>query len=74
LPLVKDKKIGLNRAIKNQKLYISFKNPWNYLMNLTAEARAAGEGKAKHSSNSLWWRLLKKVRTYYQENPDTDEF
>jgi len=49
------KKIGSNRAIKNQKLYISFKNPWNYLMNLTAEARATGEGKAKHSSNSLWW-------------------
>ena len=49
------KKIGLNRTIKNQKLCISFKKPWNYLYSMTAEARASGEGEAECSSNSLWW-------------------
>jgi len=72
LPSAKDKKIGSNRAIKNQKLCISFKKPWNYFINLSAEARAVGEGEAECLSNSVWWRLLKKVRTYYQENPDAD--
>jgi len=49
------KKIGSNRAIKNQKLCISFKKPWNYFYSLTAEARAAGEGEAECSSNTIWW-------------------
>jgi len=65
------KKIGSNRTIKDQKLCIEFKKPWNYFINLPAETRAAGEGEAKHSSNSVWWSLLEKVRTHYQKNPDS---
>ena len=49
------KKIGLNHQISQQKLSIDFKKPFNLLANLPAEARAAGEGEAEHSSNSLWW-------------------
>jgi len=38
------------------RLEIDFKKPFNLLAKLPAEARAAGEGEAEHSSNSLWWR------------------
>jgi len=31
-------------------------------------AKARGEGE----TNRLWWNLLEKVRTFYQENPDAD--
>jgi len=51
---------------------IDFKKPWNYLENVSAEARAAGEGEAKNKTNTLWSGLLEKVRTFYQQNPDAE--
>ena len=49
---------------------IILKIPFYYF--LPAEARAEGEGEAKNEANRLWWCLLDKVRTYYEQNPDAD--
>ena len=49
------KKIGSNRRIFNQRLFVEFKKPWNYLYFLPAEARAEGEGEAKNGVNRFWW-------------------
>ena len=49
------KKIGSNRRIFNQRLFVDFKKPWNYLYFLPAEARAEGEGATKNEVNRLWW-------------------
>jgi len=43
------KKIGSNRRIFDQRLFVDFKNPWNYLAEMPAEARDEGE------RNRLWW-------------------
>jgi len=64
------KKIGSNRRLAAGKLTIDFKKPFNLLANLPAEARAAGEGEAEHSSNSLWWCLLDEIRTFFEQNPE----
>jgi len=61
-----------NRQISQQKLSIDFKKPFDLLAKLPAEARAAGEGEAGNSANSLWWCLLDDVRTFFEQNPDTD--
>ena len=53
------KKIGLNRTIRDQKLCVNFKKPWNYLYNLAAEPeRSEGEAEVSASpsaTNRLWW-------------------
>jgi len=49
------KKIGSNRRIFDQRLFVDFKKPWNYLYFLPAETRAEGEGEAKNEINPLWW-------------------
>ena len=66
------KKIGLNRTIRDQKLCVNFKKPWNYLYNLAAEpeprTRASSvrdklrEGEAEVSASPsaeyrLWWTV-----------------
>jgi hypothetical protein len=67
------KKIGSNRRILSQKLYIDFKKPWNYLYFLPAEARAPSGARGEGEANRLWWNVLEEVRTYYyQQNPNTD--
>jgi len=49
------KKIGSNRRIFDQRLFVDFKKPWDYLYFLPAEARAEGEGEAKNGVNRFWW-------------------
>ena len=49
------KKIGSNRRILNQRLFIDFKKPWNYLYFLPAEARAPSEARGEGERNRLWW-------------------
>jgi len=39
---------------------------------LPAEARAPSETRGEGERNRLWWNLLEKVRTFYQQNPDVD--
>jgi len=49
------KKIGSNRRILNQRLFVDFKKPWNYLYFLSAEPRAEGAGEAKVLRNRQMW-------------------
>jgi len=49
---------------------IDFKKPWNYIYFLPVQALAFGEVATKNEVNPVWWNLLEKVRTYYQQNPD----
>ena len=49
------KKIGSNRRILNQRLFVDFKKPWNYLYFLSAESRARSAGEAKVLRNRLMW-------------------
>ena len=49
------KKIGSNRRILNQRLFVDFKKPWNYLYFLPAEARVPSEASGEGETNRLWW-------------------
>ncbi len=49
------KKIGSDCVIASQKLSIDFKKPWNYIYNLSAEARGEATSEAKTLTNRLWW-------------------
>lgn len=51
------KKIGSNRRIFDQRLFVDFKKPWNYLYFLPAEARAPSEAKGEGERNRLMWTL-----------------
>ena len=57
----------MNRRLAAGKLAIDFKNPWNYLAEMPAEARGEAPSEA---TNRLWWCLLEKVRTHFEQNPD----
>jgi len=46
------KKIGSNRRIFDQQLFVDFKKPWNYLAEMPAEARGEAPSEA---TNSIWW-------------------
>ena len=64
------KTIGSNRRLAAGKLAIDFKNPWNYLAEMPAEARGEAPSEANHTGNKLWWCLFEKVRTHFEQNPD----
>jgi len=49
------KTIGSNRRLAAGKLAIDFKNPWNYLAEMPAEARGEAPSEANHAVNKLWW-------------------
>ena len=48
------KKAGLNRQIKDRKLFIDFKKPWNYLYFLSAERRSREAEMPPQAANTLW--------------------
>jgi len=48
------KKAGLNRQIKDRKLFIDFKKPWNYLYFLSAERRSREAEIPSQVANTLW--------------------
>ena len=50
------KTIGSNRRLAAGKLAIDFKNPWNYLAEMPAEARGEAPSEANSGVNQLWWR------------------
>jgi len=60
----------MNRRLAAGRLEIDFKNPWNYLAEMPAEARGEAPSEANHAVNKLWWCLLEKVRTHFEQNPD----
>ena len=49
------KKIGSNRRIFDQWLFVDFKKPWNYLYFLPDEARAPSEARGEGETNRLMW-------------------
>jgi hypothetical protein len=49
---------------------VELKKPWIYLEKLAKENPAKGGAGENLTSNELWWSLLEKVRTYYQQNPE----
>ena len=51
------KKVGSNRRILDQRLFVDFKKPWNYLYFLPAEARAPSEARGEGKTNRLMWTL-----------------
>jgi len=57
----------VNRRLAAGALSVSFKKPWNYLAEMPAEARREAPSEA---TNRLWWCLLEKVRTHFEQNPD----
>jgi site-specific DNA recombinase len=65
-------KIGSNREIADGRLSITFKKPWNFLHSLPVNSRAYSSAGVKNRENLFWWSLLKKVRTYFEQNPDFD--
>ena len=48
-------KIGSNRRIFDQRLFVDFKKPWNYLYFLPAESRAPSEARGEDETNRLMW-------------------
>ena len=46
---------GSNRRIFDQRLFIDFKKPWNYLYFLPAETQAPSEARGEGEINRLWW-------------------
>jgi len=60
----------VNRRLAAGKLAIDFKNPWNYFAEMPAEARGEAPSEANHAVNKLWWCLLEKVRTHFEQNPE----
>jgi hypothetical protein len=57
----------VNRRLAAGVLSVSFKKPWNYLAEMPAEARGEAPSEV---ANKLWWCLLDKVRTHFQQNPE----
>ena len=49
------KKIGSNRRILNQRFFVEFKKPWNYLYFLPAETRAPSGARGEGERNRLMW-------------------
>jgi len=64
------KTIGSNRRILNQRLFVDFKKPWNYLAEMPAEARGEAPSEANSAVNKLWWCLLDEIRTFFEQNPE----
>ena len=59
------KKIGSNRRLVAGKLAIDFKNPWNYLAEMPAEARRKAPSEANSAGNKLWWTVPDSNRSSF---------
>jgi hypothetical protein len=61
----------MNRFLRAKKLEIKFKKPWDFLFKMPEITRKEIQEKSiKIQQNALWWDLLEKVRTFYEENPE----
>jgi len=56
------------RRISARTLAVDFKIPWDFLVETNAETENA---ETKIALNRKWWCLLEKVRTHFQQNPDS---
>jgi len=58
-----------NPRFTSGRLSFVFKKPWQFLAELPAEAFSTPTDRAQSAPNSLWWCLLDKVGTHYEQNP-----
>ena len=63
------KSIGSNPRLASKTLLLDFRKPFSYLAELPLTARSAD---AFFPSDSIWWSILQKVRTFYEQNPDSE--
>lgn len=61
-----------NFQISDRTLHFEFKNAWKILAFRNAEARSAEASKAEISENKILLGLLNEIRTFFEENPDSD--
>ena len=61
-----------NFQISDRILHFDFKNAWKILAFRNAEERSAEASKAEISENKIWLGLLNEIRTFFEENPDSD--
>jgi hypothetical protein len=55
------------RLLRAQTVTVSFKKPFDLLAETNVTVRNA---PIDFSANSVWWCLLDKVRTFFDENPE----
>jgi hypothetical protein len=58
--------VGSNRLLRAQTLTVSFKKPFDSLAESTVAVRSTNDVSEQ---SSIWWGLLNKVRTHFDENP-----
>jgi hypothetical protein len=67
-------KVGLNRKIKDRRLVIEFKPPWNLIANrgVIRPKQSPAEGGAVSNIQrcSVLRCLLDKVRMFFEQNPN----
>ena len=68
-----------NFQISDRTLHFEFKNAWKILAFRNAEARSLPTGTAgakastdQNRKNEILLGLLNEIRTFFQENPDSD--
>ena len=67
------KKIGSQISqISDRTLFFDFKNAWKILAFRSAEARSAEASKDENIIFRTRLRLLNEIRTFFDENPDSD--
>jgi hypothetical protein len=75
-PALRDCVASPNFQIREQKLFLDFKNPWKILLKYNAESRRGEAGLVQNSSQNPksenWRCLLGEVRTFFEQNPDID--
>jgi hypothetical protein len=54
------------RLLRAQTLTVSFKKPFDSLAESTVAVRSTNDVSEQ---SSIWWGLLNKVRTHFDENP-----
>jgi len=61
-----------NFQISDRTLHFEFKNAWKILAFRNAEARSAEASKDEKLKFRTMLRLLDEIRTFFEENPDSD--
>ena len=66
------KKIGSNFQISDRTLFFDFKNAWKILADFNSSAQSAEATISENPKNEIWLCLLNEIRTFFDENPDSD--
>jgi len=61
-----------NFQISDRTLFFDFKNAWKILAFRKAAAQSAAARTAENPKNESWLGLLNEIRTFFEENPNSD--